>query len=315
MFGRFLRIIEFIMKLNGIIIVNPYMTPAQSISQANRLKTELRLLGAEAKIVSDGYMRVSAGKNGLTADDEFTRADFFVYLDKDKYLSDVLKKIGKRTFNGHDQIRVCDDKGETYIALNKGGFSVPETLFAPLCYLKTLPLNAEEIKKIGAMLGYPLIVKESYGSMGKGVYKANDEQELLKIAEKLKTVPHLFQRYLGRFSGTDYRIIVIGGNAVSAIKRENKNDFRSNIALGGHGEKVDLYSENFSIFTETAEKVSRYLGMDYCGVDLLVGNDGSPVVCEVNSNAFFEETERVSGVNVAAKYAEYIVKEVSKNLR
>ena len=48
------------------------------------------------------------------------------------------------------------------------------------------------------------------------------------------------------------------------------------------------------------------LNLDYCGVDLLYGEDG-PVLCEVNSNAFFEGLEAATGVNVAKLYAEYIV--------
>ena len=296
------------MGLNGKIIINPYGVPKQSVSQAERLKEEFSALGVNTEIVSDGYMRVRAGDNGLFKDESFLQADFFVYLDKDKYLSDILERAGKRVFNGHKQIRVCDDKGETYIALAAGGFPVPETVFAPLCYSKTFPLPAREIKEIGKRLGYPVIVKESYGSMGKGVHKADNERELLALAEGLKTVPHLFQRYLSNFVGTDIRVIIVGGEAVAAMKRSNASDFRSNIALGGKGEKIDLIAAEYAEFIALSEKVSRYLGMDYCGVDLIFGDNGEPVVCEVNSNAFFDGIERVTGVNVAAKYAEYIIK-------
>ena len=57
-----------------------------------------------------------------------------------------------------------------------------------------------------------------------------------------------------------------------------------------------------------AEKCARILKLDYCGVDLLFGESGAPYVCEINSNAFISETERITGVNVARAYAEYIVK-------
>jgi len=50
------------------------------------------------------------------------------------------------------------------------------------------------------------------------------------------------------------------------------------------------------------------LGLIYAGVDILYGEGGKPVVCEVNSNAFFGEIERVSGINVARAYAEEIVR-------
>ena len=59
-----------------------------------------------------------------------------------------------------------------------------------------------------------------------------------------------------------------------------------------------------------AELAASVLGLDYCGVDLLYGESGEPIVCEVNSNAFFEGLEGATGVNVAKLYAEHIVKEI-----
>ena len=81
-------------------------------------------------------------------------------------------------------------------------------------------------------------------------------------------------------------------------------EFRSNIELGGRGERIDLPKE----YALVAEKVAKHLGLDYCGVDLLEGNE--PIVCEVNSNAFFEGLELATGVRIAEKYAEYIVSEM-----
>ena len=64
--------------------------------------------------------------------------------------------------------------------------------------------------------------------------------------------------------------------------------------------------KNLSFTYPAAEKAAQALKLDYCGVDLLYGEDG-PVLCEVNSNAFFEGLEAATGVNVAKLYAEYIV--------
>lgn len=324
--------------MKGIIIVNPYKIPAQSISQAERLIEEFISLGAKAEIVSDAYSRAFVDKGGVFLDKSFQNADFFVYLDKDKYVSDILERAGKRVFDMHKTIRECDDKGETYISLAAGGFSVPKTLFAPLCYSKDLAALQGFTERIERELSYPIIVKESYGSMGKGVFKAENRKELTEISEKLKCSPHLYQEYACAERGTDMRVIVVGGTAAAAMLRVNEKDFRSNIALGGKGIKIDLdkvfeehggsgekslacndltCGEKFfacgdikieiTKFIATAERAAQYLKADYCGVDLLIGNDGEPIICEVNSNAFFEEIEKVTGVNVAARYAKYIL--------
>ena len=92
------------------------------------------------------------------------------------------------------------------------------------------------------------------------------------------------------------------------MERRNENDFRSNVAQGGTGTAIELPHE----FKQAAEKCARILRLDYCGVDLLYGDDGSPYVCEVNSNAFIGGIESATGVNVAKAYVEHIIKEMSK---
>ena len=57
------------------------------------------------------------------------------------------------------------------------------------------------------------------------------------------------------------------------------------------------------------EKAARHICPDYCGIDVLFGGDGY-LVCEVNSNAFFGGIERVTGVNVAREYAQYMYEQV-----
>ncbi len=286
--------------MKGIIIINPFLIPQESVRQAERLKQEFNKKQVEIDIISDGYLR-NCLENG-----EFNielNADFIIYLDKDKYLSEVLERNGFRLFNSHNAVRVCDDKARTYIALSGKGFNLPKTIFGALCYNNACEIDKNAPKLIASKLGYPVIVKECYGSMGKGVYKADNESELKEIMEKVKTRPHLFQEYIGYKKGIDVRLIVIGGKVVSAMERRNDSDFRSNVARGGTGVKVEVPLE----FIETAERLAKELKLDYCGVDLLYGKDNQPIVCEVNSNAFFEGTEKATGINVAEKYAEYII--------
>ena len=289
----------------GIIVINPYQIPLESVHQANRLKDELEQLGVSASIVTDAFLRSQICQN--TIQTTFNDIDFVVYLDKDKYQSEILESLGIRLFNTHKAVRVCDDKGTTYLALLNSGLNIPKTIFGALCYNKDMPIDTEWAKKIAESLGYPLIIKESFGSMGKGVYLANNLSELLEVMEKVKLKPHLFQEYIGE-PGVDVRVIVIGGKAVCAMERRNDSDFRSNVAQGGYGKKITLDDE----FKKSAEKCASILGLDYCGVDLLYGKDNKPYVCEVNSNAFISGIEKVTGFNVAKAYAEHIISCLNK---
>ena len=79
--------------------------------------------------------------------------------------------------------------------------------------------------------------------------------------------------------------------------------FEAVFRYGCYGEKIELDIN----FIETAEKCAKVLGLDYCGVDLLFGKNGQPIVCEVNSNAFFSGIESATGYNVAKAYAQHVI--------
>ncbi|MBQ3115847.1 MAG: RimK family alpha-L-glutamate ligase [Clostridia bacterium] len=287
--------------MKGLIFINPYLVPSESVYQAERLKQEFNKKGVDVEIISDASMRIAVQADSAKTD--LPKPDFIVYLDKDKYLSKVFEKGGARLFNSHNAVRICDDKAETYIALAGRGIKFPKTVFGALCYRDDLEIKEEWADKIISHLNLPVIVKESYGSMGKGVYKAENKEELLSIMRAVKTKPHLFQEYIPTKKGVDVRVIVIGGVAVASMQRINENDFRSNVGQGGRCEKVELSPR----FRQVAERCASILGLDYCGVDLLYGDDEEPIVCEVNSNAFIGGIESATGVNVAELYAKYVI--------
>ena len=103
-------------------------------------------------------------------------------------------------------------------------------------------------------------------------------------------------------AGASYRVIVVGGEALGAMQLVNPEDFRSNAHGGGRGTFVRTEER----FYRTAETAARALGLEYCGVDLFCDDD---VVIEVNGNAYFEEFEKKTGINVAKRYVDYMIKE------
>lgn len=286
----------------GLILVNAYSRLISASNQPKRLKEEFEKLGVVVDIKKnsiDTAMIIEGNVQSFIED-----YDFVIYLDKDKYTSSLLEKAGIRLFNRHEAIRLCDDKMDTHIRLAGHGISMPDTIGGLLCYNEEATIDEvmPRINLIEEKLGYPCVIKECYGSLGAKVYCANNRNELLQLMEKVKLKSHLFQKMIASSRGRDVRVIVIGGKAVCAMQRTSKTDFRSNIELGGVAEPIEL-SESFR---EISERVADILELDYCGIDILYGQEGEPIVCEVNSNAFFGAMESVSGVNVAGKYAEYI---------
>ena len=146
--------------MKGIIVINAFLKPEQSVRQAERLKQEFNKRNVEIEIVSDGFLKTGIFGGKILS--SFKSVDFAVYLDKDKFLSAELESSGIRLFNRHVAIRVCDDKGETYLALVKNGIPVPDTIFAPLCYGGG-KIREKVLDDIAEKLSLPLVVKECYG--------------------------------------------------------------------------------------------------------------------------------------------------------
>ncbi len=289
--------------LRAIVLVNAYIRAPSMLRQAARVAEELRLRGVQTEIVRNGCFLCSIEDSSLAL---AQKPDFVVNLDKDKYLSRMLEKCGVRLFNSADAVELCDDKMLTGIVLAGNGLRLPDTMPAPLCYYADAQIPGEYVRKIGKKLGYPLVVKKSFGSWGDGVRLVPDEAELRKAAEEWKQYPHFYQKRIGK-PGEDYRILVIGGRTVACMRRINERDFRSNVEQGGHGEAA----EPSPAFLAAAERCAALLGLDYCGVDL-IDEQGTPYVCEVNSNAMFNEAERVTGVNIAGAYAEHMLRVISE---
>ena len=285
--------------MKGLILVNAYTQSEHELNQPRRIMAELAGLGVPCDLRRNNF--VPAWVAGDIRSDAARGYDFCVYLDKDRYVPRLLERTGMRLFNRAQAVEACDDKMLTHIAL-AGIAPMPATIPAPLCYTAGAPLSEGFLGRVEDILGYPVVVKECYGSLGMGVYLAHDRAQLREIAARLQGKPHLFQKFIAESAGRDLRVIVIGGRAVGAMRRTSQGDFRSNAELGGRGEAA----APDPAVTAICERAASALGLDYRGVDLLLSADG-PLVCEVNSNAFFGTFERVTDINVARAYAEHIV--------
>ena len=70
--------------MKGIIFINPYFLPIESVKQAECLKKKFDELNIDTEIVSNGYLNTQIDNGQLMTK---YGCDFAVFLDKDKYLS------------------------------------------------------------------------------------------------------------------------------------------------------------------------------------------------------------------------------------
>ena len=210
---------------------------------------------------------------------------------------------------------VCDDKCETYLRLAAWNAAHPKekirllpTIPAPMTYANIGYTKTDFLDTVEERLGYPMIVKECFGSFGMQVYMAQDRKMLEQLTGSWEE-NRFYIRNTTNTAAAGCTPAGGGGNevVVAAMERYSENgDFRANITNGGSMKPYTPSKEECSLAVLTAQ----VLGLDFCGVDLLFDEESgrADIVCEVNSNAHFKNIHTCTGVNVAEKIMEHILK-------
>lgn len=230
------------------------------------------------------------------------QASFALFWDKDVRLARAMEAAGLRLYNTAAAVAVCDDKAATQLALCGHGIPMIDTWVAPMTYVQYDEAGEAFLCAAEQALGYPLVVKECFGSLGGQVYLAHDAEELRALAASMAARPFVLQRFVAASSGTDKRLYVVDGKVVAAMIRRNDGDFRANVGAGGSGLPYTPTPEEEAL----ALKCCEILGCGIAGVDLLTDADGTPLVCEVNSSAQTKELCAVTGIDVNAAIIHYV---------
>ena len=291
--------------MRGLIITNQEL--GHNKYKIQRLKEEFFKQNVSLDVfVNDGTRAVIRDNNLYI---RLPHADFVIYLDKDIYLARELEKAGYRLFNKADFIKLCDDKMLTNIACANKGIRMPRTVAGPLFYSERLKKeNLTFLEQVMHDLGMPMVVKEVYGSLGTGVHLVKTKEELVKLYRTICRKPIQFQEFISSSYGKSMRVLVIDKKVVGGFIRQNVGDFRSNYGSTASSKKA----ENCGKYFEFAQDIANKFDIEYAGIDLLFGYGDEPILCELNSNAFFEEFERVTEINVAKKIADMIIKTINK---
>ncbi len=153
---------------------------------------------------------------------------------------------------------------------------------------------------------FPVILKESEGRQGRGVFLLNSKEEVeAKAKELLKDNSSVILREFIPNDG-DIRIFTVGFKAIGAMKRTptKEGEFRSNISQGGSGENYELniYPE----IKELAEKLSFITKTEIAGVDIMINKiTGKPYILEINPGPQFTGFEKYTGNNAAEEIIKY----------
>lgn len=154
--------------------------------------------------------------------------------------------------------------------------------------------------------GAPVIIKLGRSTHGNGVVLADTKKAAKSALQAFYLYNEdgtniMIQEYVKESAGTDIRAFVVGGRVVASMRRQSlDDDFRSNLHKGGEGSAVKLTDKERKI----AIKAARAMGLNVCGVDMMLSERG-PLVLEVNASPGFG-IEKVTGRDVATPIIEYI---------
>ncbi len=275
--------------LHGLMVVNAFLKAPKFDAIYEALLDSAQKAGIRLSVTTNAVLS--------TRSPEFASEspDFVLYWDKDIKIAKLLEQQGIPVFNSSGSIGLCDDKSLTYLALRRIGIPMPETIILPKTFPNIGYTDTGFLDEAAARIGFPLVLKECFGSFGQQVYLYDNMEKLRGKVVSLAGTPMLVQSMVSSSFGRDIRVNVVGGRIVASILRQNRTgDFRSNLTLGGSMEPYTPSAEEARLALEAVKE----LGLTFAGVDVLFGENG-PLICEINSNAHFKTTLECTGVNMA----------------
>jgi RimK family alpha-L-glutamate ligase len=161
------------------------------------------------------------------------------------------------------------------------------------------PIDLDSIER---EFSYPIILKKSSGSQGKGVMLVQNRDSLKDISEMIDTSkPLIFQEYVSVSRGRDLRVFVIGGKVVGGMMRVAKKGFKANFSQGGYVKPVKL-----SPAVEwLAIECSKLCKLDIAGVDILIDQD-TYKICEINASPGFKGFELATGLEIPERVIDFV---------
>ena len=211
------------------------------------------------------------------------------------FLLKVLENKGKILPIKPFSVILSHNKFLTLVRLQEAGLPVPRTF---------LSLKRKVIEEHLDEVGYPVVLKLLYGSLGIGVMFADSKESAISIIDTLERFNQpIFVEEFVENPGEDIRCYVIGEEIISMKRIAGERERRANIGIGGKGKPYKLAEEEIDLVKKAAEK----LGMKICSIDFIHSRNG-PVIIEANVNAQFKGLESVTKENVARKIVEFVRK-------
>ena len=193
---------------------------------------------------------------------------------------------GVQVLNPPRCLEIAIDKWLTLDIAQRAGLETPRTI---CCQTRDDALLAWE------SLGGDCIVKPIFGGEGRGIVRVTDSDMAWRVFSTLEQLQSVI--YIQEFlvsEGYDLRLLVVG-EELFCVRRENHGDWRSNIARGGRAIPHEPTFEQISIAYRASKAISGWM----IGVDILPTKDGRNILLEVNAVPGWRATANALNVDMA----------------
>ena len=213
-----------------------------------------------------------------------------------------MRELGVPVYNDARAIERSVDKSMTSFLLHLAGIPTP-----PASTTESAA-QARRVVMRAAAADQRLVLKPLFGSQGKGLRQVGQVDGKFAALPPLEEYGRLayLQQYVESATrpGFDWRVLVVGGRAVAAMRRVSKNWVR-NVAQGARCEPQPITGSSMLEIADIAVQATTALGLDYGGVDLLPRDGDSPAahaaqVIEVNGVAAWRGLQTVTSFDIAA---------------
>lgn len=292
--------------MKKVLIVYDANTDEKSFEvQTKLLFDAAKKLGISITARSNVQIYTMLSNTKVKSFESYANFDFALFLDDDVWLARNLEMLGLKVYNNSRAIDICENCANMYQQLIKCGVNIPKTVILPsaLSEYKKETIHPF-VDQIIDDLGLPIIIKQWFGDLGRGVHLAKTREQAYEIVDRFEGRELLFQEFISEASGTDIRMYVVRNKVLASLRRTaGKEDFRSNTNFGGIMEKhIPTFVEQ-----KLALDACKAVGCEFGVVDILKSING-PVVCEVNTSANIQYFQEVADFNIA----EQILKALKK---
>jgi ribosomal protein S6--L-glutamate ligase len=249
-----------------------------------------------AALVSDGAVDVRLGRKPSAAFDAFVLArglgragdadvQFEIYR--------ALEGSGAIVVNRIDALLAAQDKLRTSWLLRRAEVPTPRAAVA-----QTYREALAALRALGSAVAKPIA-----GSLGEGLLRVRDDRAgRRQVLEAVARDGAVYLQAYVNHPGRDARLFVVGDRVTGAIERiATDGEWRTNV---GRGARVRPLRPD-PVASQVAVEAAHALGLEWAGVDLVMGPEG-PTVLEVNGNPSWAGILEATGEDMAEPIAEHV---------